>query len=138
MRKALLICVAFLMMTPTLEAQWRRGGLGGPGVRFGGYGYRTGWYGGMGFYPLFPIGFGGPVIGHRSTEGKLKVETPIKDAEVLIDGAFAGTVGELKTVRLRPGAYNVAVRAPGRTRYEERVYVAAGKTLKIRPELRVN
>jgi hypothetical protein len=57
---------------------------------------------------------------------------------VLIDGAFAGTVGELKTLRLKPGAYNVEVRAVGRTRYEERVYVVAGRTLKLRPELRVN
>jgi hypothetical protein len=51
-------------------------------------------------------------------------------------------VGELKTLRLRPGAYTIAVRAPGRTRYEERVGVVtgvvAGRTLKIRPDLRVN
>lgn len=138
MRKALLICMALLVMTPALEAQWRRGGFGyGPRMAY------RGWYGGMGFYPWFPtMGWGGPMIGigsgFGSNEGKLKVETPIKDAEVLIDGAFAGTVGELKTVRLKPGAYNIAVRAPGRTRYEERVYVVAGKTLKIRPELRVN
>jgi hypothetical protein len=82
------------------------------------------------------------VVGVGPRKGKLKVETPVKDAEVLIDGAYAGTVGELKTLRLRPGAYTIAVRAPGRTRYEERVGVVtgvvAGRTLKIRPDLRVN
>lgn len=136
MRKAILICMISLMMTPALDAQWRRGGFGGPRVAY------RGWYGGMGFYPWFPMGWGAPVIGvgpgFGSPEGKLKVETPIKDAEVLIDGAFAGTVGELKTLRLRPGAYNVEVRAVGRSKYAERVYIVAGKTLKLRPELRVN
>jgi hypothetical protein len=142
MRKALLIGLALLMMTPTLEAQWRRGGFGG-GPRMA---YR-GWYGGMGFYPWYPMGWGGPWgwggpmigvgTGFGSDDGKLKVETPLKDAEVLIDGAFVGTVGELKALRLKPGAYNVEVRALGRSKYAERVYIVAGRTLKLRPELRV-
>jgi hypothetical protein len=40
------------------------------------------------------------------------------------------------------GAYAIAVRAPGRIRYEERVFVVTGvvtgRTLRIRPDLRVN
>jgi hypothetical protein len=105
----------FIVMAPSLDAQWRRGGIRArPG-----FGYRAG------YWP-------GPVIGLGREEGKLKVEAPFKVAEVFFDGAFAGTAGELKTMRLRSGVYNIAVRAPGRARHEERVSVMAGKTLKRR------
>ena len=49
-----------------------------------------------------------------------------------MDGAYAGTVGELKTFRLRPGDHNIELRDhDGHSFYQERVDVIAGKTLKI-------
>lgn len=69
--------------------------------------------------------------------GALKFDTNVKDAEVYVDGAYAGTVGELKTMHLRPGSYDIEVRAPGRTQFDQRVYIAAGKTLHLNPELHV-
>jgi hypothetical protein len=56
---------------------------------------------------------------------------------VYIDGAYAGTVGKLKTLHLRPGSYNIELRAPGYMRYAERIYVTPGKTLHVNPDLRV-
>jgi hypothetical protein len=67
----------------------------------------------------------------------LKLDTSVKDAEVYIDGAYAGTVGKLKTMYLRPGSYDIEVRAAGRTQFDKKVYVAAGKTLHLNPDLRV-
>jgi hypothetical protein len=67
----------------------------------------------------------------------VKFDTSVKDAEVYIDGAYAGTVGKLKTVHLQPGSYDIEVRAPGRTQFDKKVYVAAGKTLHLNPDLRV-
>jgi hypothetical protein len=67
----------------------------------------------------------------------LKFDTSVKDAEVYIDGAYAGTVRKLKTMYLRPGSYDIEVRAPGRTQFDKKVYVAAGKTLHLNPDLRV-
>jgi hypothetical protein len=67
----------------------------------------------------------------------VKFDTSVKDAEVYIDGAYAGTVGKLKTMYLRPGSYDIEVRAPGRTQFDKKVYVAAGKTLHLNPDLRV-
>ncbi len=69
--------------------------------------------------------------------GALKFDTNVKDAEVHIDGAYAGTVEKLKTMNLRPGSYDTEVRAPGRTQFDKKVYVAAGKTLHLNPDLRV-
>jgi len=38
---------------------------------------------------------------------------------------------------MRPGNYDISVRAPGRETFEQKMYVVAGKTLKLHPELRV-
>jgi PEGA domain len=69
--------------------------------------------------------------------GAVKFDTSVKDAEVYINGAYAGTVGKLKTMQLRPGSYDIEVRAPGCTQFDKKVYVAAGKTLHLNPDLRV-
>jgi hypothetical protein len=69
--------------------------------------------------------------------GALKFDTNVKDAEVYVNGAYAGTIGQLKTMYLPPASYNIEVRAPGRTQFDRRVYIAAGKTLHLNPELHV-
>ncbi len=124
MKKLLLVFSALLMTLPVSAAgRFVRGGFGhGPM-------YGPGYWGGPGFYA--PYAFGTP------NAGELKLETNMKDAEVFINGAFAGTAGKLKSMYMRPGAYNIELRAPGRTRFAERVYIVAGKTLKLRPDLRV-
>lgn len=128
MKKLLLVFSALLMTFPVSAAgRFGRGGFG-HGYGFG-PSYGIGYWGGPGYYA--PYAFGTP------NAGELKLDTNLKDAEVFINGAFAGTAGKLKSMYMRPGAYNIELRAPGRARYAERVYIVAGKTLKIRPELRV-
>jgi hypothetical protein len=46
--------------------------------------------------------------------GEVKLDTNIKDAEVFINGYYAGTVGQLKTMTMRAGNYSLEIRAPGR------------------------
>jgi hypothetical protein len=66
--------------------------------------------------------------------GKVKIETKNKNAAVFVDGGYAGTVGQLKTFRLRPGNHDIELRGPeGQTFFQERVAVIAGKTAKITP-----
>src|SRR5258707_8518754 len=126
MRKIIMICItAAVMMAPL--AAYARGGRVFVGSGFG-WGYSPYW----GSY--YPYGYG---YGYGPATGALKFDTKVKDAEVYIDGAYAGTVGKLKTVYLRPGSYNVEVRAPGRTQFDKKVYVAAGKTLHLNPDVRV-
>jgi hypothetical protein len=38
-------------------------------------------------------------------------------------------------MHLRAGTYNIEIREAGSTRYAEKVYVVAGKTLHLHPEL---
>jgi len=47
-------------------------------------------------YP-YPYGY----YGYGSATGAVKFDTKVKDAEVYIDGAYARTVGKLKTMYLR-------------------------------------
>ena len=54
---------------------------------------------------------------------------------MLINGAYAGTTHDNKTMHLRPGSYNIEIKEAGRTQFTERVFVVADKTLHLHPEL---
>jgi hypothetical protein len=97
-----------------------RGYFGGP---FYGPAY-YGWYG--------PSYYGPYAVAPAPYEGKVKIDTKMKDASVFVDGGYAGTVGQLKTFPLRPGTHNIEVRDPsGQTIFQEKVDVLAGKTIKL-------
>jgi hypothetical protein len=65
--------------------------------------------------------------------GQIKLDTKVKNAEVFIDGAFAGMTQQTKSMHLRPGSYNIEIRELGQTKFAEQVYVVAGKTLHLAP-----
>lgn len=110
----------------------------------GGWGY-AGWYGtpwywspwafGIGWDPFWWPGYGGYWTGYYygSDSGEIKLKTDHKTAEVYIDGAYAGLVKDLKTIHLRQGAYELEIRSDDGGIFQDRVYVLAGKTMKITP-----
>ena len=128
-----ILFVAVLMTTQPASASVRfHGGFFvGPVIRpWGWYGPYYGYYGPYGFYgPYRPYVY--------SNVGEVKLDTKVKDAEVFINGAYAGTAGKLKSMWLRPDTYDLEIRAPGRAPYDERIYVVAGKTLHVRPDFGV-
>ena len=130
MKKGLLILGAALMTLAPMSAS--------AAVR-GVVVVRRPYYGG--FYRPFWGSYWGPYWGpmygysYAPDSGEVKLDTKVKDAEVFINGAFAGTTHDNKTMHLRPGNYNVEIKEGGRTQFAERVYVVAGKTLKLHPEL---
>ena len=65
----------------------------------------------------------------------MKLHTKVKDAKVFINGAYAGTTHENKSMYLRPGTYKIEIRDAGATRFSEKIYVVGGRTLDLRPEL---
>jgi hypothetical protein len=137
MRKLLIAGVILLTVLPLSAAGRGRGIRGGHG---GGIVIRPAivphaWYG-YGWYDPFggPYSYG-PYFVPRSNLGKVKFETKAKDAEVYIDDAFAGTVGELKSISLRGGSYKIEIREPDGRPYQEKIYVVPGKTLHLRPDL---
>lgn len=129
MRKRLLVLAAALMTLAPISASAR-------GFVMVGRPYYGGWYGG-GWYSPFWGPYWGPYGGYYAypNSGEVKLDTKVKDAQVFINGAYAGTTHENKTMHLRPGAYNIEVHQGGRTAYAERVYVVVGKTIHLHPEL---
>jgi hypothetical protein len=129
MKKGLLILAASLMSLAPVSAPAavRAFVTVGRPYYYGGF-YRPFW----GTY--WGPGWGTPYFAY-SNAGEVKLDTKVKDAGVFINGAYAGTTHENKSMHLRPGSYNIEIREAGRTAFAERVYVVAGKTLKLHPEL---
>jgi PEGA domain len=127
MRKGLLTIVAagLLALTPLSASAAVRVVVGRPY-----YGYYGGWYS-----PYWGP-YWGPYGGYYShpNSGEVKLHTKVKDAQVFINGYFAGTTQQNKSMYLRPGSYNIEIREGGRTQYAQKVYVVAGKKLDLRPE----
>ena len=128
MKNRLLILVAgtAMALAPLTASAAIRGGFVVAGPAF----YGPGWYNpfwgsywGPGPYYAFP------------NAGEVKLDTKVKDAQVFINGAYAGTTKENKTMHLRQGSYNIEIRAGGQTAFAEQVYVAAGKTIHLQPAL---
>ncbi len=94
---------------------------------------------GGGFGPYWGPGpyYWGPAYGYSYAPqtGEVKIDTHVKDAEVWINGAFAGTVKDVHTMHLRPGSYAIEVRHGGMEALSQQVYVTAGKTMHLHPEL---
>ena len=103
---------------------------GGPrgGVLYGG---AVGWY--DPYYGAYPY----PTSYLAPNAGIVKLDTPVKDAEVFINGSYAGTAGKLKTMTMLAGNYTIELRAPGRESFKKDIFVTAGKTMKLSPDLHV-
>jgi hypothetical protein len=127
MRKGLLIIAAAIMtLLPMSASAAVRGfvGIGRP--------YYGGWYSPY-WGPYWGPAYGGYFANPNS--GEVKLDTKVKDAQVFINGAYAGTTRENKSMHLRPGSYNIEIREAGHTQFAERVYVVAGKTMHLHPAL---
>ena len=125
MRKGLLILAATLMMLAPLSAS--------AAVRGFVVIHRPYWYDPFWSPYWGPYAYG-PYYSYPNS-GEVKLDTKVKDAQVFINGAYAGTTHQNKSMYLRPGNYSIEIKEFGRTQFAERVYVVAGKTLHLHPEL---
>ncbi len=132
LRIAGLVLSAFLVVTLPASAAIRfRGGIVA-GPAFGEWGWYSPFYGPYGWYGPYT-----PYPAYYSDAGRLELKTNVKDADVYINGAYAGKVAKLKSMWLRPDAYNIEIRAAGYAPYAERIYLLAGKTTQVKAELAV-
>jgi hypothetical protein len=129
MKKTFLALAAGLMMMlmlPVSGSAAFRGGVfvGGPAFGWGPGPY----YWGPGYYP-YGYYYAPP------DAGQIKIDSPVKTAEVWINGSYAGTVKEAHDLHLRSGNYDVELREGGRTMFAQNVFVAPGKTMHLKPAL---
>ena len=127
MKKTMIAALAVAAFLPAMASARVIVGIR-PMVGFG-YGY--------GYGPYWGPYYGGPYGAYsvRPSTGAVKFDTHDKAASVFVNGAFVGAVGDVKTLNLKPGTYEIQVSEPGRASFDEKVFVGLGKTVKIRPEL---
>jgi hypothetical protein len=123
MKKLMILVAAAVMTLAPVSASAARVFIGG------GFGPYWGPYYGSGYW-----GPGYPAYGYPNT-GEVKIDTKVKDAEVWINGAFAGTVKDAHSLHLRPGSYTVEVRHAGQDALSQQVFIAVGKTIHLHPAL---
>ena len=127
--------IALLALVTFAPVASARGGGFGRGHFFGGfYGpafypgfYGSGWWYGGWYGPWWGSGYvAGPPV------GEVKIVTKHKGDLIYVDGGFAGLTGKLKSFPLREGNHTIELRdSKGHTFHQERVYVIAGRTVKL-------
>jgi len=124
-----IVLLAILALAPLASAWPRHVVVIGGGFGWGPY-WGPGWYS-----PYWGYGPGYYAYGPRTNSGKVKLVTQMKDASVYIDNGFAGTAGKLKNFPLRAGTHTIELRThDGRSFYQERIDVIAGKTIELHPD----
>jgi hypothetical protein len=90
------------------------------------FGYQPFYYGYPLLYPPYI-----PDLVYGLGKGEVKLAAEPKTASVYLNAAYAGTVRDLKSMWLEPGAYDLSLSAPGQQEFHQRIYVLSGKSLKI-------
>jgi len=121
MKKLMILFAAAAMTLAPMTASAARIFVGGPVIGAGFYGPYYGPYWGPAY------AYGVPAL------GEVKIDTKIKDGQVFVNGALAGSTKDAKTLHLRPGSYNIEVRYGGQPALSQQVFVSAGKTLHLHP-----
>ncbi len=124
------------------DAQWRRGpGLRGPAVRVGVYvGQRFGYpfWGPFGFYPQFPFPY---PYGYRryGVSADLRIQVEPKNAEVFVDGHYAGLVddfdGVFQRLKVTPGGHEIQIYLDGFKTIVDRRYFSPNKGYSIKERM---
>jgi len=145
----LLVFGAGLFLPEVSDARPRRGRYGyrgGYGHRYGGWGYGYPSFHlayAPGFYPSVGVGFGHYPFslglsfagGPKDPRGQLRFDVHPKQAEVYIDGYYAGIVDDFGKLRLDPGPHDVSLYLDGYRIFEETVYSSNGSTVRIHHEM---
>ena len=106
-----------------------------------GYGYGYPYFGGGYYgYPYYRGGYYGYYGGSYSYTGSVRLKVKPRDAEVLVDGYYVGTVddfdGTFQSLKLEPGPASIEIRAPGFEALRLDVRVLAGRKITYEENMR--
>ncbi len=86
-------------------------------------------------YPYYPY-YGGYPYAYDSS---LRLQVTPREAEVFVDGYYAGTVddfdGTFQRLHVEPGDHDLELFMPGHRSYQQKVYLQPGKTFNVRHEM---
>lgn len=123
---------------------WYRGYYPYYGYGYYGYGYPFAFsvgFGccGYGYYGAPYYGYGYPYGYAYDSSASLRLQVEPREAEVFIDGYYAGTVddfdGTFQRLHVEPGEHELEVFMPGHRSYQQKVYTQPGKTFNVRHEM---
>jgi hypothetical protein len=123
----LILSACLITALPVSAHGWHHGGRIAVVPSFGYWGWYSPYYYGN----YWPYGY---YSGVYSNLGEVKIKTNVKDAEVYINGAYAGKASKLKSMYLKPDSYSLEIRAPGKSPIDQKLYVLAGKTIKVQAD----
>jgi hypothetical protein len=108
-----------------------------PGFYYGypyyGYPFGYGYYGGGPYY-------GSPYFGYGAYPyyygGSVRLQVTPREAEVFVDGYFAGTVddfdGTFQRLDVEPGEHDLELYLPGHRSVQQKLYLQPGKTTRVK------
>jgi hypothetical protein len=106
------------------------------------YGFGIGFgFGYGGYYPYYPpyYSYPGPYYGYGYAGSSLHVMVTPREAEVFVDGYYAGKVddfdGTFQRLRLDPGEHSVQLYLAGHRSVQQELYLQPGNTFNIRTTL---
>jgi len=89
-----------------------------------------GWGPGWGWYNPW---WGPAYVVPQANTGEVKLVTRMKEAQVYVDGGYAGLAGKLKHFDLSPGNHNIELRdTAGQKLFQQQIQVIRDKTTEIR------
>jgi PEGA domain len=126
-RSALLAALILLTFAGTANAQWHRGPVViRPGFVNAPFFYDPFW---APYYLYGPYPYGVP-------ETAVKVDVKPKQAQVFVDGYYAGIADDLdgvfKHLPTTPGGHEISIRLEGYKTVNQNIYVAPGTTFKLK------
>ena len=140
-----LAAILFVGSAATSEAQGRRGRAGGRVVVVGGgyyapyydpYFYADPWYGYQYPYPMRPYGYG---YRNYEPEASVRLEVKPKEAEVYVDGYYAGIVddfdGTFQRLRVEPGEHEIELWLDGYRTVKQKVYLTQDNTFRVKYQM---
>jgi hypothetical protein len=102
------------------------------GYPFGGFGYG---YDGFGYGGGYAYGGGG----RYRDSGAIRLKVKPEEAQVFVDGYYAGNVddydGVFQRLNLSPGAHRIEIRSPGYQSHSFEVQIIPGETITYRGDL---
>jgi len=106
--------------------------VGFPCCGYAGYGYGFGYGYGYPYYGYGGYGYGYPY----DISASLRLQVSPREAEVFVDGYYAGTVddfdGTFQRLHLGPGEHDLELFMMGHRSYQQKVYLQPGKTFSVR------
>jgi hypothetical protein len=97
------------------------------------YGWYPGYYWDSYWHPYGAFYHPGYFLGFAAAEGRgqIRLVDADKQDHVFINGGYAGIAGDLKSMWLDAGVYDLEVKRADRQVLNQKVYVLSGKTVKL-------